>query len=215
MGDDDTGIEMAGMLVGAVLMAISLPLAFISFHYAPPGGSGVVDGHKIQAFTETISTWRFAHVATWSHILPFFLFVFIRLAAMLAEADAARIGGGVLHAILHITFLVGCVLFIGLAVQFGHTTMPSNGQQGLLPALHGSPYKVSTGEVQSTPYLTSSLGLGWWLMTAGILIGALSMWRTLLVSLGALIAALIVFGIVDLIFHTGIDSGILRWIDRL
>lgn len=202
------------MIVGAILLAISLPLAFVKFHYGPPGGSGVVDGHRIVAFNETITTWRFAHAATWSHILPFFGFVALRFVALSLDAEPASIGAGILYAIVYITFLVGCVLFVGLAVEFGHTVMPPGGREGLLPALHGSPYHVTAGDIPATPYFSSSLGWGWWTMAVGILISALTMWKKMLVALGTLAAALVVFGIVDLIFHVGIDSAIMRWIAR-
>jgi hypothetical protein len=78
--------------VAALALLIGLFLPLFTVTYAPPGGAGIVNGHPMNAFTETVSGWRFITTARWTelaYVLALLVLPLATLVAWLAGLGAA------------------------------------------------------------------------------------------------------------------------------
>jgi hypothetical protein len=185
--DDDIAGVIAATF-GAVLLFIGLFLPLFTVHFNPPGGSAVVYGQRMNAFSETITGWQFATTAQWTDIL--FVLGLLILPVMTLILAAAGLEGiefvtKPAMALFQIVVAVGWLLLLGLGLVENSLVMPAGGEKEILPSFHQDPF--STGYSQTlqrlglnnppTPHFYATFGAGWFLLLAGILIGAVGLWR--------------------------------------
>jgi hypothetical protein len=210
MDDDGVG-SLVLTTVGAIVVLVALFLPLFTVHYSPPGGSAVVYGHRIYAFTETITGWQFANAAQWTHLLwvagifalPIAVMVFTAL-----ELEAGKLVSKLTHSLMHVVVALGWLLLLGIGLVENYLTMPYAGEKGILPEFQESPftpgYQASLPPGGPTPHLSASFGVGWFVLLAGILLGILGLWR--------LVIAVLIFAILSLILTHIFSHAVYNWI---
>jgi hypothetical protein len=201
MDDEGSGAVII-VTIGAALVLIGLFLPIFTVHYNPPGGSAIVYGHRMDAFTETITGWQFATTARWTDIL----FVLGILVLPVVTLVLSAVGLGAVQfltkpamALFQIVVAVGWLLLLGVALIENYLVMPTGGKKEILASFHQDPF--STGYQQTlqhlglnnppTPHFSASFGAGWFLLLAGILIGLVGLWRWV-IGMAVLVVVLLV-----------------------
>jgi hypothetical protein len=114
--------QLAGFGVaaaGRLLIFIGLFLPLFTVHYSPPGGSAIVDGQRIGAFTESISGWQFATTALWTNLLYVLGIFFLPIAGVILAAmdlEGAKFAVKPVVALFRIVVGVGWLLLLGLGL---------------------------------------------------------------------------------------------------
>jgi hypothetical protein len=212
-GDDSVGALVLTTL-GAIAVFIAMFLPLFVVHYSPPGGSAVLYGQRVKAFTDTISGWSFANAAQWTHLLwvagilamPVLIGIFTAL-----EIDAGKITTKFMHSLFHVVIAFGWLLVLGIGLLEDTLTMPRNGEQGILPEFQKSPF--TPGYQQSlpggvTPHLSASFGPGWFVLLAGIILGILGLWRLIIV---VTIGTILTFVLTHFFAH-GVFNWLVSWL---
>jgi hypothetical protein len=214
MDDDESGSAPL-TIIGAIVVLIALFLPLFTVRYSPPGGSAVVYGRTVNAFVDPISGWQFASAAQWTHLLFVLGILLLPIIALICKAvgfDAGSIVSYGFHALVHIVVAFGWLIFLGFALLEGSLVMPINGEQGILPAFQANPF--SRGYQQSIPnnpptsHLTATLGIGWFVLLAGIAIGIWGVWRiAIIVTILMIVLLIVTFYASNSLFHS-----ILLWL---
>jgi hypothetical protein len=199
--------------LGAILMFIGFFFTLFTVRYAPPGGSGIVGGHRISAFTDAIGGWQFAFDAQWTHLLAaigIFVTPIIVLVFNKATDGSIRYLAHPLQALWTAILAFGWLGILGIGILEGYLTMPANGEQGILPSFEANPlapgYQGVPGPV--TPHFTPSFGIGFWLVLAGLVIGALGVWQ-FVIPIG--IASILLLTITHFVDHP-LFTWLVTWI---
>ena len=186
---DEDGIgAVAVSAVAALVFFIGLFLPLFTVSYAPPGGSGVVNGHPMNAFTETVSGWRFIRTAYWTelaYVLTLLILPVVTLIAWLFGLGAAQYVSKAVIALCGTVLATGCLLVLGLGLLANPLVMPEGGEKSILTSLHADPF--SSGYQQTvqllglnnlpTPHFLATFGVGWYVLAAALGITLLALWR--------------------------------------
>lgn len=207
MNEDGIG-AVAATAFGALLLLTGLFLPLFTVHYTPPGGSGIVNGHPVAAFSETVSGWRFAATARWTAPLYVLGLVVLPLATLVLYKlglGAARFVTHPVMAFLGIVVAAGWLAYLGLELLPKNLVMPTGGEDEILASFHTDP--LSSGYQQTmqalglnnppTPDLAASFGVGWFVLAAAILIGLVALWRWVAYIAVILIAVLLILRFTD------------------
>ncbi len=73
---EDENNHLGMTIGGAILAFIGLFLPLLIVTYTPLGGSAIVYGQRISAFTDVISGWQFASAAPYFKLLPSIIILF-------------------------------------------------------------------------------------------------------------------------------------------
>jgi hypothetical protein len=207
---EEDGIgAVAVTAVAALALFIGLFLPLFTIHYAPPGGAGTVNGHPMNAFSETVSGWRFIRTAHWTelvYVLALLILPVVTLLAWLAGLGAVQYVTKLLMALCGIALAAGCLLVLGLGLLANPLVMPEGGEQYVLSSLHADPF--SSGYQQSvqllglnhnppTPHFLASFGAGWYVLAAALGVTLLVLWRWTAHVAVLLAAILIIFRFTD------------------
>jgi hypothetical protein len=206
---DEDGIgTVAVTAVAALALLVGLFLPLFTVSYAPPGGSGIVYGHPVGAFTETVSGWHFIATAHWTellYVLGLLILPVVTLVAWLGGLGAAQYITKPVMALCAVVAASGCLLVLGLGLLAKPLVMPAAGQNAILSALHTDPF--SSGYQQTvralglnnppTPDFIASFGTGWFVLAAALLIVLVALWRWVAYVAVILAAVLVVFRFTD------------------
>jgi hypothetical protein len=200
--DDEEAGALVVVTFGALVVLIGLFLPLFTVHYAPPGGTGIVYGQRMDAFTQVITGWQFAGTAArWTGML----FVIGLLVLPFCTLGMTMLGFWRIEyltkpamALCNIAVTAG-LLLLGLAVLQNRLVMPASGRQGMLAAFHLDPlapdYQQALQRLglngSPTAHLYATFGVGWFVLAVGLLLGLLGLWRWV-GSLAAVLAALLV-----------------------
>ena len=207
MNEDGIG-AVAVTAVAALALFIGLFMPLFTVTYAPPGGTGMVNGHSMSAFTETVSGWRFITTARWTelgYVLALLILPLVTLIAWLAGLSAAQYVTKPVMALCGTVLATGCLLVLGLGLLAKPLVMPAGGEDYILSSLHTDPF--SSGYQQSlqllglnnppTPDFLASFGTGWYVLAAALGITLLVLWRWTAHVAVILAAMLIIFRFTD------------------
>lgn len=207
MKEDGIG-AVAVTAVAALALLIGLFLPLFTVTYAPPGGAGVVNGHPMNAFTETVSGWRFITTAHWTElacVLTLLVLPVATLVAWLAGFGAAQYVTKAVIALCGTVLATGCLLVLGLGLLANPLVMPEGGQDYILSSLHIDPF--SSGYQQTvqllglnnppTPDFLASFGVGWYVLAAALGVTLLVLWRWTAHVAVLLAVVLIIFRLTD------------------
>jgi hypothetical protein len=212
---DEDGIgAVAVTAVAALALLVGLFLPLFTVSYAPPGGSGVVNGHSMGAFTETVTGWRFITTAHWTellYVLGLLVLPVVTLVAWWAGLGAAQYVTKPVMALCGTVVAAGCLLVLGLGLLAKPLVMPAGGQSAILSSLHTDPFTSGYQQtVQAlglnrppTPDLLASFGIGWFVLAAAVLIALLALWRWVAYVAVILAAVLVIFRFTDPALLTG------------
>ena len=208
MKEDGIGaVAVTAAAALALLIGLFLPLFTVT--YAPPGGAGVVNGHPMNAFTETVSGWRFITTARWTElacVLTLLVLPVATLVAWLAGFGAAQYVTKPVIALCGTVLATGCLLVLGLGLLANPLVMPEGGQDYILSSLHIDPF--SSGYQQTvqllglnnnppTPHFLASFGVGWYVLAAALGVTLLVLWRWTAHVAVLLAVVLIIFRLTD------------------
>jgi ABC-type sugar transport system permease subunit len=211
---DEDGIgAVAATAVAALALLAGLFLPLFTVRYAPPGGSGLVDGHPMAAFTETITGWQFIDSAHWTellYVLGLLILPAVTLIAWLFGLDAAQYVTKPVLALCGTLAAAGCLLVLGLGLMANPLVMPEGGEKQILPALHTDPFTSGYQQmVQAlglnsppTPHFVASFGSGWFVLAAALLIVLVALWRWVGYVAVILAAVLVVLRFTDPVLLT-------------
>jgi vacuolar-type H+-ATPase subunit I/STV1 len=229
--DQDSSDHPGMTICGAVIAFIALFFPLLTVTYAPPGGSGTVYGKKMYAFVDSISGWQFANTAAYFKLLPSIAILFatvgLSIIASIFSPDTAEhitnwlgqishpieIASDALRAFVYILISLGWLVVLLFAAVFGSVDMPRNGEAGILPAFQIPPFSVAAQAApptSPTPYLSASLGLGFYLLALGLIIGGLAIFKKVVaVAVGTGIILLLLFFIerswcLDILYGLGL-----------
>jgi hypothetical protein len=213
MDDDVRSVILPA--VGAVLVLIALFLPLFTVHYSPPGGSAVLYGHQVEAFTDSISGWSFANAARWTHLLWVVGILALPLVVLIlqaAEAEAGTFIAKLVHSLFHVVVAFGWLIVLGFGIIAGTVVMPYSGEKGILPEFQQSPftpgYQQSLPNSAGTPHMSASLGIGWFLLVAGIGLGIIGLWwQVILVTVIAILTLILTH-----FFAAGVFHWIITWL---
>ena len=207
MNEDGIG-AVAVTAIAALALFTGLFLPLFKVTYAPPGGAGVVNGHPVNAFTETVSGWRFIATARWTelvYVLALLILPLATLIAWLAGFGAVQYVTKPLIALCGTVLAAGCLLVLGLGLLAKPLVMPKGGEKYVLSSLHTDPF--SSGYQRSlqllglnnppTPDFLASFGVGWYVLAAALGITLLVLWRWTAHVTVLLAAMLIIFRFTD------------------
>jgi hypothetical protein len=205
MADEDHGRSIVLMAVGAVVVLIALFLPLFTVRYAPPGGSAVLYGHSISAFTEKITGWQFATTASYTRLLWVFVALLgitaLRLFWAVSGKEPATLPAAkYVHALAHSVIAVGWLLLLGFAVLVGTESMPTDGEKGVLASFATNPFSSAARNSLGNPttaHLSATLGIGWILLLIGIALGALGIWKKVTITAVAVAALLFILHFVS------------------
>jgi hypothetical protein len=211
--EDGTG-AIAVTAVAALALLVGLFLPLFTVRYAPPGGSGVVSGHPMAAFSETVTGWQFVTTAHWTELLYVLVLVILPVAtliACLAGLGAARHVTRPVIALCATLAAAGCVLVLGLGLLAKPLVMPAGGKQQILAALHTDPFTSGYHQTalalglngSPTPHFAASFGAGWFVLAAALLIVLITLWRWVAYVAVLMAAVLILFRFTDPALLTG------------
>lgn len=186
---DEEGIgAIAVTAVAGLAFFIGLFLPLFTVSYAPAGGAGVVNGHSMNAFSETVSGWRFITTARWTELVYVLALLILPLATLIAwraGLGAAQYVTKPVIALCGTVLATGCLLVLGLGLLANPLVMPEGGEKYILSSLHADPF--SSGYQQSvqllglnnppTPDFLASFGVGWYVLAAALGITLLVLWR--------------------------------------
>lgn len=206
--DDDDIVGVVIVTFGAVLVLIGLFLPLFTVHFDPPGGSATVYGHRVDAFTETITGWQFATTAQWTDILfvlGILILPVVTLTLSAAGLEAVQFITKPAMALFQIVVAVGWLLLLGIGLIENSLVMPTGGEKEILPSFHQDPF--STGYQQTvqrlglnnppTPHFSASFGVGWFLLLVGILIGLAGLWRWVIAMAVLVVVFLVILRFAD------------------
>lgn len=206
--DDEVGSPI-WTTIGAVVVIVGLFFPLFTVHYSPPGGSAVVYGHRIRAFTDSISGWQFASAAQWTHLLFIVSTFATPVIALVFQSAGSEPGKAVAygwHALCHIVIAFMWLLVLGIGLLENNIVMPYKGEKGILPEFAMNPF--SSGYEQSLPnapptaHLSASFGLGWYVLLAGIACGIFGVWRLAIgVTILMILLLVITFYADNSLFH--------------
>ncbi len=216
MDEDGIGAVAVVAVAGlALLVGLFLPLFTVS--YAPPGGTGLVYGHPVGAFSQTVTGWQFISTAHWTellYVLGLLVLPVVTLIAWLAGLGAAQYITKPVMALCGTVVAAGCLLVLGLGLLAKPLVMPTAGQHAILSSLHTDPF--SSGYQQTaqalglnnppTPDFVASFGTGWFVLAAALLIVLIALWRWVAYVAVILAAVLIIFRFTDPALLTGAAS---------
>ena len=206
---DEDGIgAVAAAAVAALALLVGLFLPLFTVSYAPPGGSALVYGHPVQAFTETVTGWQFISTAHWTellYLLGLLVLPVVTLIAWLAGLGAAQYVTKPVMALCGTVVAAGCLLVLGLGLLAKPLVMPAAGQHSVLSSLHTDPF--SSGYQQTvqalglnnppTPDFVASFGTGWFVLAAALLIVLVALWRWVAYVAVTLAAVLVILRFTD------------------
>ncbi len=206
---EEDGIwAVAVTAVAALALFIGLFLPLFTISYAPPGGTGVVYGQPVNAFSETVSGWRFITTARWTElacVLALLILPLVTLIGWLAGLGAAQYVTKPVMALCGTVLAAGCLLVLGLGLLANPLVMPEGGEKYILSSLHTDPF--SSGYQQTvqllgldnppTPHFLASFGVGWYVLAAALGLTLLVLWRWTAHVAVILAAALIIFRFTD------------------
>jgi hypothetical protein len=206
---DEDGIgAVAATAVAALALLVGLFLPLFTVSYAPPGGSGVVNGHSMGAFTETVTGWQFITTAHWTellYVLGLLVLPVVTLIAWRAGLGAAQYVAKPVMALCGTVVAAGCLLVLGLGLLAKPLVMPAGGEHAILSSLHTDPFTSGYQQtVQAlglnsppTPDFLASFGAGWFVLAAAVLIVLLALWRWVAYVAVILAAVLVIFRFTD------------------
>lgn len=223
--------QLIAIGTGAVFVLVGMFLTAITVTYDPPGGSALVNGHRFAAFTESISGWTLATTSRFTRLEPalFGLLTIagvglIRLWSEVGTGNAARFltFGPVrallsrksahlldlIHAFIHVIIAFTWMASLGIAVAWGTVTMPPNGRPGILQEMGknpGGPVRVHDPTVPiatGTPHLHGALGIGFWLLSIGIVVGGIAVIKKVGIVLVTLVVTMPILYLVDRSLYT-------------
>jgi hypothetical protein len=206
---DEDGIgAVAVTAVAALALLVGLFLPLFTVRYAPPGGSGVVYGHPVGAFAETVTGWQFIATARWTELLyvvGLLALPAVTLIAWLAGLGAAQYVTKPVMALCGTVVAAGCLLVLGLGLLARPLVMPAGGPTAILSSLHTDPF--SSGYQQTvqalglnnppTPDFLASFGTGWFVLAAALLVVLIALWRWVAYVAVILAAVLVIFRFTD------------------
>lgn len=194
--------------VAALALLVGLFLPLFTVRYAPPGGVGIVNGHPMGAFTESVTGWQFISTAHWTellYVLGLLVLPVATLIAWLAGLGAAQYVTKPVMALCGTVVAAGCLLVLGLGLLAKPLVMPTGGESAILSSLHTDPF--SSGYQQTvqalglnsppTPDFLASFGTGWFVLAAAVLIVLIALWRWVAYVAVILAAVLIIFRFTD------------------
>jgi hypothetical protein len=207
MADEDKGVPIFLMATGAAFVLLALFLPLFTVRYAPPGGSAVLYGHTISAFTDHITGWQFATTASYTRVL-WVVIVLVGIAGLrLLWAlgwdwlnPAAVPATKYVHAIAHSVIAVGWLLLLAFGVLVGTESMPTNGEKGILSSFAVNPFSHAAQNSPGNPataHLSATLGIGWLLLLIGIGLSAVGIWKKVTLSAVAIVALLFILHFVN------------------
>jgi len=206
---EEDGIgAVAVTAVAALALFIGLFLPLFSVTYAPPGGAGVVNGQPMNAFTETVSGWRFITTARWTelaYVLALLILPLATLIAWLAGLGAAQYVTKAVIALCGTVLAAGCLLVLGLGLLADPLVMPEGGEKYILSSLHINPFSSGYQETVQllglnnppTPHFLASFGVGWYVLAAALGVTLLVLWRWTAHVAVLLAVVLIIFRLTD------------------
>lgn len=217
---DSTSKSYLGQIVvGACIVLIALFFPLFTVTYNPPGGSALVAGHRISAFVDTIGGWEFANSAAYFRLLPTLVFMFISaglglLRLWLPDGTAntviqalsnvfkihfVKIANDYLHAFIHIIIAFSWLLVLLLAMIIGTPAMPVSGEAGILPSFQVPPYAPAAAHpvTVEVPHLSVTIGIGYFILLLGIIIGGLAVFKKVVRIVIALLVILPILYFVD------------------
>ncbi len=206
---DEDGIgTVAVTAVAALALLVGLFLPLFTVRYAPPGGSGVVNGHSMAAFTETVSGWQFITTAHWTELLYVLALLVLPAATLIAwraGLGAAQYVTKPVMALCGTLVAAGCLLVLGLGLLARPLVMPAGGRNAILSSLHADPFTsgyqltAQTLGLNSppTPDFLASFGAGWFVLAAAVLIVLIALWRWVAYVAVILAAMLVIFRFAD------------------
>ncbi|HZO73908.1 MAG TPA: hypothetical protein VFB60_17020 [Ktedonobacteraceae bacterium] len=217
---DSTSKGYLGQIVaGACIVLIALFFPLFTVTYNPPGGSAIIAGHRISAFVDVISGWKFADSAAYFRLRPAIEFMFvsagvglIRLCLPDKAANAVisilshifkqplvKIANDYLHAFMHIIIAFSWLVVLLLAILIGTPAMPVSGEAGILPAFQVPPYAPAAAQpvTVEVPHLSAAIGIGYLILLFGIAIGGLAVFKKIIHIVIALIVILPILYFVD------------------
>ena len=201
-----TAVAVTAVAGLALLVGLSLPL--FTVHYTPPGGAGVIDGQRVNAFSETVTGWRYAVTARWTallYLLGLLILPVLTLGLHRLGLGAARLVTKPAMALFGILAAAGWVVLLGLGLLPSNLVMPTGGERQILPALHLDPlsagYQRATQALglnnTPTPHLAASFGAGWYVLAAAILVGLIALWRWAAYVAVILVAVMVILWFAD------------------
>jgi hypothetical protein len=205
--DDESVGSVILATFGAVLVLIALFLPLFTVHYAPPGGSAVLYGHRVDAFTETITGWQFATTARFTDLV-FILGILLLpiLALVLSGAEGLKVLSLSVLALFEVVVALGWLILLGIGLIENSLVMPYGGEKTILSSFHQDPF--STGDSQTlqklglnnppTPHFYATFGVGFILFAIGIVLGLIGLWKWVL---GATVLTVIVLVILRFADH--------------
>jgi hypothetical protein len=206
---DEDGIGAVSVTaVAALALLVGLFLPLFTVRYAPPGGSGIVDGHLMAAFSETVTGWQFITTAHWTEllfVLALLILPVVTLIAGLAGHGRAQYVTKPVIALCGTLAAAGCVAVLGLGLLANQLVMPEGGKQQVLSALHTDPFTSGYRQtVQAlglnstpTPHFAASFGAGWFVLAAALLVVLIALWRWVAYVAVILVAVLVIFRFTD------------------
>lgn len=194
--------------VGAVLVLIGLLLPLFTVHFNPPGGSAIVDGHRIHSFTETITGWQFATTARWTdilYVLGLLILPVLTLILTLTGAGAVQFLTKPAMALFQIVVAIGWLLLLGLGLLENYLVMPAGGKKAVLASFHTDPFSTGYQKVLDrlglnhppTPHFSGSFGAGWFLLLIGIIVGMVGLWRWVIGTAVVVVVFLVILRFAD------------------
>lgn len=208
MDEDEGAVGFGVATVGGIIIFIGLFLPLFTVRYSPPGGSAIVDGNRINAFTESISGWQFATTALWSDVLYILGVLILPVAGLILAAaglEGVQFVVKPVTALFHIAVGFGWLLLLGFGLIEDSLVMPSAGEKEILPSFHQDPF--SSGYANTlhslglnnppTAHFSGSLGVGWLLVLIGVLIGVIGLWKWVAGVAGFLVLVLVILRFAD------------------
>jgi len=214
------------MWLGTVIFLIALPLPLFGAKFDPPGGSQILDGHRVTAFSIHPTSLQFARAAPESRLwdLIFLLIastlfrtgvvVTDHLGVSVSKLNSAHAVAKVIHGAIASIVALGWVLLLGALIALSTTpvvrpAVPVTGEAGILPSFeHPTSTAVPTVE---TPWFTVSLAIGMAVLAVGIILSLVSLGAYAPLSIMLYIVSVIVLAIVHSVFHQPTVDSVCHW----
>lgn len=197
----DAGSEGIVVGLGTVLALVGFFLPWYWVSFSPPHGSAIVDGGimKASTFTESgLSTWS----DTGGKLLWIGIFASVPIAISYLPEASQKARGSVkmLHASVQLIVCMAVLAFVWLQLAFWNTGFRADfvNQEGR-----------TQSALDASQYVSGHLGLGFILLTLGVIIVSAVVIKQMLVWMGLLLILVIVLAI----FSTHDLGVVFRWLE--